>query len=88
MDNVLPEFTEPGLEATLLIANIEAALHDLDRAQRTLDTQSAQRSLESALDTYGSVKHLLPKLGLNAEQRSAVEKRLAELRTRLVARDP
>jgi hypothetical protein len=88
MDNVHPEPKDAGSEITLLLSNIESALHDLDRARGSPDTQTALRSLESALHTYGSIKHLLPKLGLHAEQRAVVEKRLAELRARLVTREP
>jgi hypothetical protein len=87
VDNAEPDFTtELSSEIPLLLANIDSALHDLDRAEASRDTESAVRSLESALHTYGSVKHLLPKLGLTPEQRRAVEKRLAELRARLVTR--
>lgn len=86
MDDNQPESTvEPDAEVTLLMANVDAALLELDRAQRAGNSDSSVRSLESALHTYGTVKHLLPKLQLGSGQRAAVEKKLAVLRARIVS---
>jgi hypothetical protein len=75
-----------GLELTLLLANIGTALRELDDARFARDSGSALRSMESALHTYGSVKHLLPKLNLSADQRSVAERQLSLLRERIVSR--
>jgi len=40
--------------------------------------------LESALHTYGSVKHLLPKLNLGAQPRILVEAHLSALRACII----
>ncbi len=87
MDTPLdPPPPDPSSELTLLLANIGTALRELDGARFARDSESAVRSLESALHTYGSVKHLLPKLSLTADQRTVVERQLALLRERIVSR--
>ena len=72
--------TETDSETPLLLANIESALRGLEKADRSHDKLNSLASLELALHTYGSVKHLLPKLNLTARQRAPVEKQLQTLR--------
>jgi len=87
MDSSLPAISpEPSSEIDLLLANIASALRDVDDSRFARDSQQAVRSLESALHTYGSVKHLIPKLDLTADQRSVIERQLAMLRERIVTR--
>ncbi len=87
MDTPLdPPGADHNSELTLLLANISTALRELDGSRFARDSESAIRSMESALHTYGSVKHLLPKLNLTAEQRTVVERQLSLLRERIVSR--
>jgi hypothetical protein len=72
-------------ETALLLANIDSALRSLEKAARAEDELKSLQSLELALHTYGSVKHLLPKLDLSAGQRAPVEEQLQRLRARIVA---
>ena len=72
-------------DSLLLLADIDSALRGLDRAQSASDHSGSLRELQSAVQTYGSVKHLLMKLDLSAEQRSLVERKLTLLRSRIVA---
>jgi hypothetical protein len=83
LDSLEPESSS---ELTLLLANIGTALRELDGARFARDSESALRSMESALHTYGSVKHLLPRLNLSAEQRTVAERQLSMLRERIVSR--
>lgn len=73
-------------EITLLLASIGSALRELENARWANDAPTAVRSLESALHTYGSVKHLLPKLNLDPEQRNVVGRQLSLLREQIVTR--
>jgi hypothetical protein len=80
-------------EAALLLVNIDSALRSLgksgsgeDPSARTV--QETLSRLEGALHTYGSVKHLLPKLNLTARHRAAVEAQLRALRARILACGP
>jgi hypothetical protein len=67
------------------LTNIESAVRWLERADAAEDKQRSLADLETALHTYGSVKHLLPKLNLSAAHRAPVEKQLKLLRARIVA---
>jgi hypothetical protein len=75
--------TELDSESLLLVANVESALRNLENVNG--DSERLLGALESALHTYGSVKHLLPKLGLNSTQRARVEEQLQALRARILA---
>jgi hypothetical protein len=72
-------------ETAFLLANIDSALRGLEKAARAEDEPKSLENLELALHTYGSVKHLLPKLNLSAGQRAPVEEQLQKLRARIVA---
>jgi len=72
-------------ETILLLANVDSALRSLKKADGADKSQSVFASLEAALHTYGSVKHLLPKLNLSATQRVAVEEQLRKLRNEILA---
>ncbi|HVO47529.1 MAG TPA: hypothetical protein VMT29_14475, partial [Steroidobacteraceae bacterium] len=60
-------------EVVLLVANVDSALRELVAARSSTDAARFTQVLDLALHTYGSVKHLLPKLSLNVEQRRLVE---------------
>jgi hypothetical protein len=84
MDSDPPEIpTDLSSECSLLVAYINSALRNLERVNG--DSQRRLAALESAVHTYGSVKHLLPKLGLSGLQRSRVEEQLQALRARILA---
>jgi hypothetical protein len=76
--------SEADSETALLLANIASALRSVEKAHPAEDKQESLGSLELALHTYGSVKHLLPKLNLNALQRAPVEKALQQLRAQIL----
>ena len=76
--------TEIDSETALLLANIDSALRGLEKADNTAGVRNSVENLEQALHIYGSVKHLLPKLHLTAEQRAPVEKQLQALRARIL----
>ena len=72
-------------ETALLLTNLESALRNLTKTDAREDTRQSFSRLEQALQTYGSIKHLLPKLNLTAGQRAPVEKQLQALRAQIVA---
>jgi hypothetical protein len=72
-------------ETALLLANIDSARRSLEKADAADDAQTSLSCLEAALHTYGSIKHLLPKLSLNAAQRVPVEEELRKLRDQILA---
>jgi len=73
--------TDTDSETALLVANIESALRSLENMYLAeSDGRGSLGTLELALSTYGSVKHLLPKLNLSAAQRATVEWHLQRLR--------
>jgi len=80
-----PPSVDTDSETEFLLANLDSALRRLPR----VDALDAQReslgNLELALHTYGSVKHLLPKLNLTAGQRALVEQQLQKLRAQILA---
>jgi len=80
--------TQPGSEASLLLANIDSALRELEGAERVTGSADTVRVLELALATYGSIKHLVPKLNLSQEQQMLVAQHLMLLRARIIASDP
>lgn len=71
-------------EASLLLANIDSALRELEASRREPGATDTVPVLERALSTYGSIKHLVPKLNLGREQQSLVEERLLLLRECIV----
>ena len=75
-------------ETSLLLANLDLAVRSLQ--QNTESTGGVKKSLlnlEQALHTYGTIKHLLPKLQLTAAERAPVETQLQRLRALIVATD-
>ena len=75
---------DPDSEIQLLLTTLDSALRALSRPESRADSHNLLRTLENALHAYGSVKHLLPKLGLESEMRAPVEARLQQLRTAIV----
>jgi len=71
-------------EVALLVANVDSALRELVAARSGTDGRHFTHLLDLALHTYGSVKHLLPKLNLNQEQRRLVELHLTLLRAEIM----
>ena len=72
-------------ESQLLMWNIEHALSTLARATASGDPARITHALQQATDTYGSIRHLLPKIGLDALYVEEVEAQLERLRTRLAS---
>ncbi len=72
-------------ETALLLANLDSALRNLATIEAGEDTPRSLSRLEQALQTYGSIKHLLPKLNLTAGRRAPVEKQLQVLRAQILA---
>jgi len=72
-------------ETALLLANIDSVRRVLERTDKADGVQRSFEHLELALHTYGSVKHLLPKLHLSADQRAPVERQLEALRAEILA---
>jgi hypothetical protein len=80
--------TDLDSETALLLANIEFALRTLEKQNPSDGREDLRKSLtrlELALQTYGSVKHLLPKLNLAAAQRATVEQQLQVQRRQILA---
>lgn len=87
MDDNIPKSSTPVVtdsETALLLANIDSALRGLEKPFDPDDEETLTR-LELALYTYGSVKHLLPKLNLSPAQRAPVEAQLRTLRAQILA---
>ncbi len=70
-------------ETKLLLSMLNLALTNIDIAETNRDKAAATQCLMRAVDTYGSVKGLLPKLGLLPEQVALVHERLETVRRRL-----
>lgn len=77
---------ESDSETGLLLANLDSALRALEKSDDAKAAPKSLQHLEQALYLYGSVKHLLPKLQLTADQRAPVERQLQELRAQILAR--
>jgi hypothetical protein len=89
MQTPQPDYvTQPESEASLLLANIDSALRELEAAKRANGSADTVRVLERALSTYGSIKHLVPKLDLSRDQKALVEEHLQRLRAGIIASDP
>lgn len=70
-------------ETQLLLSVLDRALSRIALAASCQDDEQASQYLSQALDSYGSVKGLLPKLGLTAEQVVLVQERLETVRSLL-----
>lgn len=70
-------------ETQLLLSVLDRALSRIALATSCQDAQQASQYLSQALDLYGSVKGLLPKLGLAVEQVALVRERLDTVRSLL-----
>lgn len=67
-------------ETQLLLSVLDRALSRIALASSCQDPARALQYLSQALESYGSVKGLLPKLGLTAEQVSLVKEKLERVR--------
>jgi hypothetical protein len=70
-------------ETRLLLAMLDLALTNIEIAATNQDEAAAARCLMRAVETYGSVKSILPKVGLKSEQIELVQERLDVVRRRL-----
>jgi len=84
MDQIPAVAATADPEASLLLTNIDTAMRELASARDGNDDALLLHRLESALHTYGSVKHLLPKLNLGAQPRILVEAHLSALRACII----
>jgi hypothetical protein len=67
-------------ETQLLLSVLDRAVSRIALATSCQDPERASQYLSQALDSYGSVKGLLPKLGLTADQVTLVRERLETVR--------
>jgi hypothetical protein len=67
-------------ETLLLLSLLDRALTRIALAAGCHDDGKAAQYLSQALDSYGSVKGLLPKLGLTMDQVTLVKERLETVR--------
>jgi len=67
---------EQASETHLLLSSLDLALSFIATAHRCNDRERAARLLTQAVESYGSVKGLLPKLELRPEQVALVSGRL------------
>lgn len=70
-------------ETQLLLSILDTALSRIALGTRCPDDGRASRYLAQAVDSYGSVKGLLPKLGLTPEQVTLIRERLDTVRSLL-----
>jgi hypothetical protein len=76
-DRIIPlSPDEQANETYLLLSSLDLALGFIATAHRCGDRERAARLLTQAVESYGSVKGLLPKLGLRPEQVALVSQRL------------
>ena len=75
-------------ETQLLLSLLDTALNRLALARSCQDDERASQYLAQAVDSYGSVKGLLPKLGLTPEQIMLVNGRLETVRRLLGTSEP
>jgi hypothetical protein len=71
-------------EVELLVLQLRQAHTTLDRAIAAGDQSAIVRGIQKATDNYGSVKDVLPKLGLAPNQIASVREQLARLHARLI----
>ena len=62
---------------------LDLALTNIEIAATNRNEQAAATCLMRAVETYGSVKSILPKLGLNPDHVALVQERLDAVRRRL-----
>jgi hypothetical protein len=67
---------EQANETYLLLSSLDLALGFIATARGCGDRECAARLLTQAVESYGSVKGVLPKLGLRPEQMALVSQRL------------
>ena len=70
-------------ETLLLLAMLDLALTNIEFAATNQDERATAECLIKAVETYGSVKSILPKVGLKPEQVALVQERLDTVRRRL-----
>lgn len=68
-----------------LLVDLATALTFLDLSETTQSDETRTRNRQNASVAYDTVLRLLPRLKSSAEERSAVEAKLTELRSRLSA---
>ena len=74
---------EHARETHLLLSSLDLALWTIERARGCADHERAAQLLMQAVESYGTVKGLLPKLGLPPEQLAVVSERLKAVQQRL-----
>jgi hypothetical protein len=75
-DRTLLSRDQQANEIHLLLSSLDLALGFIATAHRCGDRERATQLLTQAIESYGSVKGLLPKLGLRPEQAALVSERL------------
>lgn len=70
-------------ETLLLLSLLDLVMTDIEVAQVSCDQEAASTFLMRAVDTYGQVKTLLPKLDLEKEQKDLVREGMETVRQRL-----
>ena len=68
-----------------LLVDLDLAMTMMDTAEATRLEDTKHRNHKNARTAYDSVLHLLEKLEPDAEQREAIDAKLARLKTRLEA---
>jgi hypothetical protein len=68
-----------------LLVDLATALTFLDLSEATGSDETRKRNRQNARTAYGTVLRLLPRFKSSGEERSAVEAKLIELKTRLSA---
>jgi len=63
-------------EMHFLLSSLDLAVRSIDTARGCADRHRAAQLLSQAVESYGSVKSLLPKVGLSQEQADLVSARL------------
>lgn len=70
-------------ETLLLLGMLDLALTNIEIAATNRDERTAATCMMRAVETYGSVKSILSKVGLKPEQLALVQERLETIRRRL-----
>ena len=83
-----PPADEQASETHLLLSSLDLALGFIARAHRCGDRERRTQLLTQAVESYGSVKGLLPKLALRPEQMALVGQRLRAVQECLRATPP
>lgn len=69
---------------SLLIADAEKALVDLDMVRTASSVEDQNRIIEEVLNSYNAILDRLPRFTVSAEQLVILEKRISELRQQLI----